>query len=255
MRGWLLTVDGVSADKLAHAQAFDTEVWEIEGFGRDPDLDAEVFGLVAHLAKAQNLTLAITARTYNAAAMDGIKAIAFELVDQLETAPAAVYVPTGGGGLIASLAAGFVQARDLGLIDRLPQLVAVQPEGCAPIHLAAQSGQRHVTPISECRSQISGLQLTNPPDGELALQAVRSSGGWTAAVADEDAIAAQRMLAAEHGILVEPAAALAFAGYRARPVEDAVVLMTGNGLKSLTEGDASTRHRLTIDAIPSVLEA
>jgi threonine synthase len=256
MRGWLLTVDGVSAEKLAHVRAFDTEVWELERFGRDPEVDAEVFRLVARLAEAENLTLGITARAYNEAAMDGIKTIAFELIDELGAAPGAVYVPTGGGGLIASLAAGFAQARELGLSQRLPRLVAVQPEGCAPIHLAARRGREHVAPVGECRSEISGLRLTNPPDGDLALQAVLSTQGWTAAISDEDALTTQRALAAEHGILVEPAAALAFAGYQTRPVEDAVVLMTGNGLKALGDADASTPpRRLALEAIPSLVEA
>jgi threonine synthase len=100
---------------------------------------------------------------------------------------------------------------------------------------------------------ISGLQLTNPPDGDLALEAVRASAGWTVAVSDTDALAAQRTLAAEHGLFVEPAAALGFAGYQATPVEDAVVVMTGNGLKGLAEGQISRPGRLALDEIPDLL--
>jgi threonine synthase len=256
MPGFLFTVEGVNPDKLAHVQAFDTDVWEVEGFGRNPEVDARVFDAVARFAAAEDLIVGITARAYNPTAMDGVKAIALELIEDLGTPPAAVYVPTGGGGLLATLAVGFEQARHLGLTGNSPKLVAVQPEGCAPIHLAAQRGLEQVTAISECRSDISGLQLTNPPDGTLALQAVRASGGWTTAVSDADAMVAQRTLATEHGIFVEQAAALAFAAYQAAPIEDAVVLMTGNGLKGLGEANVPTPPgRLTIDAIPSMLAA
>lgn len=250
LSGRLFTTDGIVPEKLAHVNAFDTEVWEVADFGRDPLVDARVFEAVAELASAENLVLGITARAYNPAAMNGIKAIAFELIEELGRCPGAVFVPTGGGGLLTSLWVGFEDALRLGISDTVPQLVAVQPVGCAPIHLAAATAKDRVTPVKDCRSAISGLQLTNPPDGDLALEATRASNGWTVAVSDEEALAAQRTLATRYGVFVEPAAALAYAGYCASPAKDAVVLMTGNGLKGLIEGERPPApRRLHIDDI------
>ena len=53
------------------------------------------------------------------------------------------------------------------------------------------------------------------------------------AVSDEEAITAQIFLARNHGLLVEPASALAFAGYQ--QVAEAginAVILTGSGLKT-----------------------
>ena len=182
--------------------------------------------------------------------MAGVKAIAYELVEQLGRPPGVVYIPTGGGGLLTSVWEGFVEWRQLGLADRAPRIVAVQPSGCAPIHAAEIAGAATVSPIPESHSSISGLQLTNPPDGDAALAAVRASGGWTVAVEDEAAFAAQRMLAEMYGVFVEPAAAAAYAGYLQRPAEDAVILLTGSGLKTLGERrDDVARKRLAVEEI------
>ena len=67
------------------------------------------------------------------------------------TAPAALdalVVQVGGGALASAVAAGFAEARALGVIDREPRLYAVQAEGCAPLARAwrrvprARRGQR-----------------------------------------------------------------------------------------------------------------
>jgi threonine synthase len=237
MSGRLFTIEGAVPEKLAQVRAYGVEVREVAGFGHDPDVEAGVFAAVERLAREQDLVLAITARSFNAAAMDGVKAIAYELVEAIGAAPEAVFVPTGGGGLLASLWEGFAEWQRLGLAAGTPRLVCVQPAGCAPIDAAFRADAERVAPLPECRSKISGLQLTNPPDGLAALTAVRRSGGWTATVEDADALAAQHVLAHEHGVFVEPAAAAAYAAYLADPVPGAVVIMTGSGLKTLNGRD------------------
>ena len=243
LSGRLYTVDGVVHDKLAHVLAFGVEVCEVAGFGRDPEVDASVFAAVGRLAADEQLVVGITANAFNAPSMAGVKGISYEIMEELGAAPPAVYVPVGGGGLLTSLWDGFDEWRRLGFDANVPKLVAVQPEGCAPIHLAAAAAAEAVTPVNECTTAISGLQITNPPDGDRALAAVQASGGWTQTVTDADALDAQARLAREHGVFVEPAAAAAYAAYLAEPTPGAVVLMTGNGLKTLTNGRPADSHR------------
>ncbi len=94
--------------------------------------------------------------------MEGVKTIAYEICEQLGGAPDVVYVPVGGGGLLSATWKGFVEWHAAGAIDRLPKIVAVQPEGCDGITQAWRE-DRAVTPIAGCGSTISGLQLTAPP--------------------------------------------------------------------------------------------
>ena len=233
LAGSVFTIASIPPQKRGQIEIYGAAVHIAEGLGDNPRGETELFRSVAERAVGERLALAITARAFNAAAMDGIKPMAYELFEQLGRAPDAVYVPTGGGGLLASLWRGFDDLHRLGIASTRPRMIVVQPEGCAPIHRAIAAGADTVAPIDHSDSAISGLQLTAPPDGDLALAAVRESSGTSVAVSDEDAITAQIFLARNHGLLVEPASALAFAGYQ--QVADAginVVILTGSGLKT-----------------------
>jgi threonine synthase len=171
--------------------------------------------------------------------MEGVKTLAYELCEQLRRAPAVVYVPVGGGGLISALWKGFVEAHAAGWIDHLPRMVAVQPAGCDAITQAWQAG-RPVQPIGGCDSTISGLQLTAPPDGELVLRALRAANGWALSVPDSATYAAQAELASQEGLFVEPAAAITLAAVQADRAagrlqgdERVVCVLTGIGFKEM----------------------
>jgi threonine synthase len=233
LTGTVYTMASIPEQKRAQIEVFGTPVRRVAGLGEDPDAESALFKAVAERARRDRLALAITARTYNPAAMDGVKVIAYELVEQLGRAPDTVYVPTGGGGLLASLWRGFADMHRLGLADSRPRMIACQPVGCAPIHQAVLRGADAITPIRNPHSAISGLQLVAPPDGPQALEAVRSSRGSSVAVTDDEAVAAQGYLAREHGVFVEPAAAVGFAAFRQQPGAGTnVVILTGSGLKT-----------------------
>jgi len=91
------------------------------------------------------------------------------------------------------------------------------------------------------------------------VEAVTSSGGWGAPIPDEDAWAAQDLLATTEGIFVEPASALALAAVardaaagRLGDRDEPCVVLSGHGLKDL--GRFSAPHRrpapTTIDEVP-----
>lgn len=184
------------------------------------------------LALEYELKLAITAYRYNPEGMAGAETIGQELADQGSFTH--VYVPTGGGGLLVAIARGLTRA-----MARTPKLVCAQPAGCAPIvrHLAGLLPEPRT---DACESEISGLQLAAPPDGLLAGEAVRRSGGWGCAVTDRATWDAQLLLARCEGIFVEPAAALAVAAImndidagRLTASDRPVAVLTGTGLKDL----------------------
>jgi threonine synthase len=80
--------------------------------------------------------------------------------------------------------------------------------------------------------------VADPPDADLALDALTASGGWGVALPDAAVLDAQRRLAHEEAIFAEPAGAAALAGLladvaagRARLDETAVCLVTGSGFE------------------------
>ncbi len=203
-------------------------------------LGPDVMALLAEIARDERLMLTITAHAFNPEGMRGADAIGTEIAAHGRATH--VYVPTGGGGLLVATARGL---RDAG---STAAVVAAQPAGCAPISLAL-SGRIDSPALTEWATKISGLQLPVPPDGAEAVAAVERSGGWGATVADEDAWAAQDLLAREEGVFVEPASAVALAAVRAdadagrlgRDDEPCVVL-TGSGLKDLGRFAAPDRR-------------
>src|SRR5690606_21987156 len=81
LSGQLYTIEAAAPEKLAQVRAYGAQISEVVGFGQDPDVEAAVFAEIERLARERGLVLAITARSYNAAAMDGVKAIAFEIAE------------------------------------------------------------------------------------------------------------------------------------------------------------------------------
>lgn len=238
MTGKLFVLEHASRAKLMQILAYGPRVFAVRGLGSDPHVEKKTFDYVRSLCARENLALQITAFAFNPIGMEGAKTIAFELVEQLRRPPDVVYVPTGGGGLLTAIWKGF---REMNLH---PRIVCAQAEGCDPITQAWREN-RALRPIPSCNSRISGIQLTAPPDGDLALMAIRASQGWATSVADSDIYAAQRTLARQEGLFVEPAAAATLAALwrdlrdgRLSSSDLVVCVLTGVGFKDAVAAQA-----------------
>jgi threonine synthase len=173
--------------------------------------------------------------------IEGKKTAALEIAASLSPdAPDVVIVPTGDGVILAGMAKGFADLAKAGLIERVPRLVAVQPEGSAAIVQALEDGTDSATSVSGASSVADSLVVESPRNGILALQRIRSSGGGGVTVSDEAILAAIPFLARHTGVFAEPAAAAALAGLHPALAEGLVnrderivLLVTGSGLKDV----------------------
>ena len=111
--------------------------------------------------------------------------------------------------------------------------------------------------LDDCHSAVSGIILTDPPDGDLVLDALRDSDGWAVSVADEVTYEAQADLARKEGLFVEPAAAVTWAAVEAdlragrlSGGESIACLLTGIGFK-----DSAAIERMTADADLPLIDA
>jgi len=167
--------------------------------------------------------------------LQGMKTIAFELWEQLDSrAPESVVVPVGQGGLLLGLHAGFSELLAAGLIEQMPRLLGVQSQACAPLACAWERGKANIEPIEEQETIAEGVRIAAPPWGRAVLSAVRGSDGAVLALPDEETLAAQRKLARQ-GVYVEPTSALAVAALdhlRDRLGDVPVIVLTGSGFKS-----------------------
>lgn len=257
----LFALADVAEQKLMQIRALGGHVVLVDGLGHDADATEAAANAVANHAASAGYFPFLTGGRYSPEAMEGAKTIAHELADQAGGATA-VYVPVGGGGLLSALGRGFAEvARTAG---SCPRLVAVQPVGCATLR-PALAGDRHGL-REPCTTTISGLQVAQLFDAFGAVDAVEGSRGHVVEVADADVFEAQRVLAREAGLLVEPAGATAFAGLladlRAGAIgkdDRVVVLATGAGYKDSAAlsrlGGSGALQRIGPEHIGEVLDA
>lgn len=233
----LLVLEQMAEAKLAQLLIYGADVTKIQGFGTQAAIGDRVFQWIQEQAEEHALEMMVTAFRFSPYAMEGVKTISFEICEQLPEAPHRVYAPAGGGGLFCGIWKGFKELHEFGFTSHLPLTVAAQPEGCSNIVRAYSAGSDQPLP-GDATTRISGLQVPNPPDGELALRIMRSGEGSGVSVSDEDILHAQWLLGRQEGIFCEPAGATALAGLiRAREngqVKDDEVIVccvSGSGFK------------------------
>jgi threonine synthase len=170
---------------------------------------------------------------------EGKKTCAFEICEQMNwETPDKVFVSVGDGNIISGIWKGFVEFHRLGIIDRLPQLVAVQAENSDAVKRAFESGG-DIQPVSGATIADS-ISVSVPRDGLAAVMAIKDSGGFAVSVTDAEILEAIPLIARGSNVFAEPAAAATYAGLRkavkegkVKENESVVLLISGNGLKDI----------------------
>jgi threonine synthase len=169
----------------------------------------------------------------------GLKTLGFEIAEQLAwQTPDWIVTPLGGGSLLLGLYYGFKEMIDVGIVDRMPRLAAVQAENCAPVYHAWKAELDEVAAIVKGPTIAEGISIAKPVKGRDILQAIAASDGVVVPVADDAIWSAMEELG-HVGAYAEPTGAVAAA---ALPVlmsagviaanERVVLVLTGSGLKA-----------------------
>jgi len=218
LRGAVIVPEGqIAVGKLAQALMHGARVIALQGNFDD------ALQIVRELAQRHPVELVNSVNPYR---IEGQKTAAYEVVDELGEAPAALAIPVGNAGNVTAWWAGF---QDYGAS---PVLYGFQAEGAAPLV--------HGHPIDRPETVASAIRIGNPARWEEAMNAVTASRGRIAAVSDEQILDAYRWVASTEGVFCEPASAASVAGILAHglpaaeggdPPESVVCVLTGHGLK------------------------
>lgn len=231
----------VATGKLAGAVAYGAEVIQIDGSFDD------ALNLVVAISEKHPIALVNSLNPYR---LEGQKTAAFEICEDLNSAPDWLCLPVGNAGNITAYWMGFRQYNSLNA-SGLPRLLGVQAEGSAPLVLGH--------PVDHPETVATAIRIGRPARGEQALQAAEESGGQIIAASDAEILAMQRRLTRE-GIWVEPASAAGLAGL-AQQIrlgkldprgQRIVAVCTGHGLK---DPDIITRSMPPPRTLPSELGA
>jgi len=195
---------------------------------------------------AFDLSVALTEKTgifnrntaYNPFTIEGKKTVSFELFTQYgNKAPDKVFVPVGDGVIISGVYKGFEDLLNLGLIDKMPVIVAVQAEGSNNIVRNLYLESFTSLPSKTVADSIS---VDIPRNFFMARKFLKKYQGEAVEVSDAEILNASKALSANTGIFAEPAAATAFAGLlkqmsesKISAAENVCVLLTGSGLKDV----------------------
>ncbi len=163
--------------------------------------------------------------------------IAYEIYDELRDAPAAVAIPVSNGTTLAGVYRGFLSLNRRGKTSRVPRIIAGSSYQKNPIVQSFLSGAEECQDLDPAKIRETAV---NEPlinwhsiDGDLALDAIRTTGGWASYASDRAMSQYSRLITSSEGLSVLPASAagliaLLDEGRRdALPNDRYVVLLTG----------------------------
>lgn len=172
--------------------------------------------------------------------IEGKKTMGIEIVEQLGwRMPDVILYPTGGGVGLIGIHKALLELKELGWVSgKLPRLVAVQAEGCAPIVKAWEEKKERSEFWNDSKTVAFGINVPKALGDFLVLRALYETDGAAVAVSDEELLREQSKVAQLEGAFICPEGAAAFAAARKltesgwiQRDEKVVVLNTGAGIK------------------------
>ncbi|HBX69007.1 MAG TPA: hypothetical protein DEH25_06410 [Chloroflexi bacterium] len=212
---WVFMTSMVPPEKLREVALFGAEVVKVTGTYDQTKLIAAEF--------ATRRGLQLDRGAGHLPSRESMKTIAYEIVEQLDWRSPDWYIQAVSGGLgPLGVYHGFQELYDMGLIDKIPKLAVIQSAGCAPMVKAFKAGKSTADPVTP-ETRIAILSTGDPGDTYTYLwEIIQRHGGVMECVSDTEAFATMRALAKADGLAVEPATAVAFAGFE-KLVKDGVI--------------------------------
>ena len=229
----------IAMGKLAQAMMHGAVVIQIKG---NFDVGMQI---VKDVAEHAPVTIV---NSINPFRLQGQKTAAFEILEELGTAPDFHCLPVGNAGNITAHWMGYTEYHDHGIVNNRPVMVGYQASGSAPFMRGKM--------VDDPETVATAIRIGHPQSWDKAWVVQKESSGWFDECADEEILAAQKMLAEKEGVFCEPASATSLAGAM-RDIKSGkipegskiVCTLTGHGLKDPdTAIQQSTSPMLTVEA-------
>jgi threonine synthase len=224
----LVPAGRIAAGKLAQALAYGARTLLVRG-----DFDA-----CLRLAREASRELGVRLlNSINPWRLEGQKTIVLELLQQRGWEPPDwLVVPAGNLGNTSAFGKALREAREVGLIRRLPRIVAVQATGASPFYRSYRVGFRRRYAV-RAETLATAIRIGDPASFKRAARAILESDGLVTRVSDREILEAKARIDGA-GIGCEPASATTLAGVRklrrSRVIasgESVVAVLTGHILK------------------------
>ncbi len=175
---------------------------------------------------------------FNPLTIEGKKTVSFEIFEQMaQLLPDRIFVPVGDGVIISGVYKGFEDLLNLGIIYKIPMIVAVQAEGSD--NLTRNINENNFE-IKGSQTLADSIAVDIPRNFYMAQDYLKRYNGEWITVSDKEILNASALLSKNSGLFAEPAAAASFAGllkYQEKDKLEAnssnLVILTGSGLKDV----------------------
>jgi len=200
----------------------------------DTDFDG-CMSIVKEVAKDNTIYLA---NSMNSLRIEGQKTVGIEIVQQFDwQVPDWIIIPVGNLGNVSALGKGLLLMKELGLIDKLPRLVAAQAQVANPFYMSYRTDFRQPVTMAAGQTLASAIRIGNPVSYEKAVKVMQQFDGIveqaTEAELTDAAIRADLtgMYACPHtGVALAVLFKLVERGM-IQPQERVIVISTAHGLK------------------------
>lgn len=218
----------IAAGKLAQALAYGAYTLQIQG-----DFD-DAMTLVQQVCNEMGVYLL---NSLNPFRLEGQKSIPLEILQGFNwQSPDWIVLPAGNLGNTAAFGKALYEAQQLGLVDKIPRIAAVQAAGASPFYQSYQANFAEYHPM-KAETIATAIRIGNPVSYERAIRTLKWTDGLVTSVTDDEIMDAKAMVD-RVGIGCEPASAAAVAGARKliaegviQPHETIVGILTGNLMK------------------------
>ncbi|WP_455206514.1 threonine synthase [Kaarinaea lacus] len=233
----------IAMGKLAQAMMHGAVVIQIKGNFDDG------MRLVKEVADKAPVTIVNSINPYR---LQGQKTAAFEILEELGSAPDFHCIPVGNAGNITAHWMGYSEYHEHGIVNNRPVMVGYQAAGAAPFLRGAM--------VDKPETVATAIRIGHPQSWDKAWQVQKESNGWFDELTDDEILAAQKMLAEKEGVFCEPASAASLGGAM-RDIKSGkipegskiVCTLTGHGLKD--PDTAIKQSRSPMLAIDATLDA
>ncbi len=178
------------------------------------------------------------ANSMNSLRIEGQKTVGIEIVRQFDwEVPDWIIIPVGNLGNISALYKGFKLMIDLGLIDRMPRLVAAQAARANPFYESFKNGFKDKVSMTAQQTLANAIRIGDPVSYDKAVKAIVESNGIVEQ-ATENELAAAAAQADLTGMFTCPHTGVALAVLKKliqrgeiNSTDKTVVVSTAHGLK------------------------
>jgi threonine synthase len=224
----LIPKGNVAVGKISQALAYGTKTLVVNG-----DFD----DCMRLIREAQEKLSAYPLNSINPFRLEGQKTIMWEILQQLNwQVPDWIVFPGGNLGNTSAFGKALHEARQIGLIDRLPRFAVIQAEGASPFYKAYKNNFSGLK-TEKAETIATAIKIGDPVNYTKAVRALKWTNGIVESVTDEEILEAKANVDAA-GIGAEPASCATVAGIKKliasgeiKTHETVVGILTGNILK------------------------